>query len=152
MAEPNEQAIDPELYMLELRSDYRMLWLASLAYVGYYGSLYVFKSGTSWLSAAERSYVENSLGFAAGLWAVFYLAAWRGWSGIRSSWWIWFLNFFATGNNLAIYEEEIAQGNVGNADVEAYHTYGYAGLVVFTYYITAITRKGARKYVLFYLD
>ena len=25
-------------------------------------------------------------------------------------------------------------------------------MTVFTYYITAITRKGARKYILFYLD
>ena len=107
MAEVPEQAFDPELYRLELRSDYRVLWLISLANVAYYGSIYAFKTSTTWLSAAEQTFYESALGASAGIWALFYIMAWRGWSGIRSAWWWWWLTFLTNVNLLSVYDIEM---------------------------------------------
>ena len=85
MAEVPEQAFDPEIYRLSLRSDYIVLWLISFANVAYYGTIYSFKTRTTWLSPSEQSFYFYSLFASSSIWAIFYFMAWMGWSDIRSA-------------------------------------------------------------------
>ena len=90
---PEETALDADLYRLELRQSYRLLWMVAFSHWVYFGLITSAKEGFGFNSTQEETFYTMIQAWSFLVWAVFMIFSYRGQLGIRSSWWLWWITF-----------------------------------------------------------